>query len=230
MRWLLTSFWAICLTALNMTLDPARAQVPTDVVRRFVQNELGQVEGASRVDISVGSIDPRLQLAPCERSEPFVRSGTHLWGRTFVGLRCAAGAQWTISVPVQVRVYGPALVATHRLPAGQPISEADVRTDEVEWTREPQGVARDLSQLQHRCSSRPIEAGQPIGLNQLTEMAAISQGDPVKLVGLGDGFSITTDAIALAAAAEGQPVRVRLESGKIVTGTARDGRIVEVSF
>jgi len=226
MRWLLTFFWAVCL----MALHPARAQVPTDGVRRFVQSELGQIEGASRIDISVGSADSRLQLAPCERTEPFLRSGTRLWGRTFVGLRCAAGAQWTISVPVQVRVYGPALIALHRLPGGQPINEADVRTDEVEWTREAQGVVREVSQLQRRVPSHPIEAGQPIGLAQLSDMAAVSQGDPVKLVGQGRGFSITTDAVALASAPEGQPVRVRLESGKILTGTARDGRIVEVSF
>ncbi|HEX4598953.1 MAG TPA: flagellar basal body P-ring formation chaperone FlgA [Burkholderiaceae bacterium] len=226
MRWLLTFFWAICLTASG----PARAQVPTDAVRRFVQNEMGPIEGASRIDISVGSADPRLQLAPCERTETFLRSGARLWGRTFVGLRCVAGAQWTISVPVQVRVYGPALVAAQRLPSGQPISEADVRTEEVEWTREPQGVVRELSQLERRVASRPIEAGQPIGLALLSDLPAVGQGDPVKLVGRGHGFSITTDAVALAAAAEGQPVRVRLESGKILTGTARDGRVVEVSF
>jgi flagellar basal body P-ring formation protein FlgA len=226
MRWLLTFLWAICVTA----LAPARAQVPTETLRRFVQNEVGSIDGASRIDISIGAIDPRLQLPPCERSEPFLRSGTHLWGHTFVGLRCAAGAQWTISVPVQVRVYGLALVATRSLASGQPISEADVRIDEVEWTREPQGVVRELAQLQRRVPSRPIEAGQPIGLTQLSNMAAVAQGDSVKLVGRGNGFSITTDAIALAAAAEGQPVRVRLESGKILTGTARDGRVVEVSF
>jgi flagellar basal body P-ring formation protein FlgA len=226
MRLLLTFFWAVCLTS----LVPARAQVPTDAVHRFVQNEVGQIEGASRIDISVGAADSRLQLAPCARAVPFLRSGARLWGRTFVGLRCEAGARWTISVPVQVRVFGPALVATRALPSGQPIGESDVRTEEVEWTREPQGVVREFSELQRRVPSRPIEAGQPIALMRLTDLAAVGQGDPVKLIGRGNGFSITTDAIALAAAADGQPVRVRLESGKILTGTARDGRIVEVSF
>jgi flagellar basal body P-ring formation protein FlgA len=209
---------------------PAWAQVPTDAVRQFVQNELGQIEGASRIDISVGQADFKLQLAPCERAEPFLRNGARLWGRGFVGLRCASGAKWTINVPVQVRIYGAALVAVRALPAGQPIGEADVRTEEVEWTREAQGVARDFAQLQRRVPSRPIASGQPIGLALLSETPAVGQGDPVKLVGQGNGFSITTDAIALAAAAAGQPVRVRVESGKILTGTAREGRIVEVVF
>jgi flagellar basal body P-ring formation protein FlgA len=226
MRSLLTLFWGLCVTA----LAPAWAQVPADAVRHFVQSELGHIQGASRIDISVGQADPRLQLAPCERAEPFLRSGARLWGRSFVGLRCAAGAQWTISVPVQVRVYGPGLLAARPLPAGQPISEADVRAEEVEWTREPQGIAHDFSQLQRRVPSRPIEAGQPIGLALLSELPAVAQGDPVRLVGRGQGFSVTTDGVALATATAGQPVRVRVESGRILTGTAREGRIVEVAF
>jgi flagella basal body P-ring formation protein FlgA len=226
MRSLLTIVFWIGVTA----LAPALAQVQADSVRRFVQNELGRIEGASRIDISVGEPDSRLSLAPCEHAEPFLRSGARLWGRTFVGLRCLSGAQWTISVPVQVRVYGAGLVAARALPAGQPISEADLRTEEIEWTREPQGVAREFSQLQQRVPARPLAAGQPIGLALLTDVPAVAQGDPVKLVGRGQGFSITTDGVALAAASIGQPVRVRVESGKIVTGTAREGRIVEVAF
>src|SRR3989442_1026083 len=226
MRRLLTFWFWFCMT----TLAPAWGQASTDAVRQFVQNEIGSIDGASRIDISVGQADPKLQLAPCDRAEPFLRSGVRLWGRAFVGLRCASGAKWTISVPVQVRVYGAALVAARRLPAGQPISETDVRTEEVEWTREAQGVARELAQLQRRVPAHRIEAGQPIGLALLSDTPAVGQGDPVKLVGRGNGFSIATDAVALAAAAVGQPVRVRVESGKILTGTAREGRIVEVVF
>jgi flagella basal body P-ring formation protein FlgA len=227
-RPLLAIFWFVCATAL-MT---ARAQqpVPAESVRAFVQKEVGPVEGASRVEITVGQPDSRLQLAACERAEPFLRSGTRLWGRSFVGLRCVSGAQWTINVPVQVRVYGPGLVAARMLAAGQPISDADVRSEDLEWTRQPQGVAHDVSDLQGRVPTRPIEQGQPIGLALLAESPAVTQGDSVKLVGRGSGFSITTDAVALASAVPGQPVRVRVESGRILTGTARQGRIVEVSF
>lgn len=228
MRSLIIIVRSVCVAVL--TLASAQAQVPTDAVRRFVQNELGTIEGASRIDISVGEADSRLHLAPCEKTEPFLRSGTRLWGRTFVGLRCVSAAQWTISVPVQVRVVGPGLVAARLLPPGQPISQTDVRTEQVEWTLLPQGVVRDFSQVQHRVPSRPIEPGQPIGLALLVDAPAVAQGDEVKVVGRGNGFSISTDAVALATAAVGQPVRVRVESGKILTGTAREGRIVELVF
>jgi flagellar basal body P-ring formation protein FlgA len=222
-RWLITIF-------ISSICAPALAQVPVDLVRRFVQSELGPIDGASRIDISVGSTSSRLRLAPCDKAEPFARSGARLWGAGFVGVRCVSGAQWTISVPVQVRVYGAALVAARALAAGQPIGEAEVRTEQVEWTRDARGVARDVSQLRRRVAVRSIEPGEPIGLTLLREVPAVAQGDPVKVVGLGQGFSVTTDAVALAAAPAGQPVRVRVESGKILTGTAREGRVVEVLF
>jgi len=221
---------SLCVVALASTVSPAWSQVPVDTVRSFVQNELGTIEGASRVDISVGQTESRQHPAPCDRAEPFARSGARLWGRSFVGLRCVSGAQWTINVPVQVRVYGAALVAVRALAPGQPIDAADVRTEEVEWTRDPQGVVRDIAQLRRRAPIRAIEPGEPIGLAVLREVPAVAQGDPVKLIGRGQGFSVTTDAVALSAAPAGQPVRVRLESGKILTGTAREGRIVEVAF
>jgi flagella basal body P-ring formation protein FlgA len=222
-RWLITIL-------ISWSCAPAFAQVPVDLVHRFVQNELGTIDGASRIDISVGQAASRLHPAPCDKVQPFARSGARLWGSSFVGVRCVSGAQWTISVPVQVRVYGAALVAARVLRAGQPIDEADVRTEQVEWTRDAQGVVRDASQLHSRVPVRAIEPGEPIGLSLLREVPAVAQGDPVKVVGRGQGFSVTTDAVALAAAPAGQPVRVKVESGKILTGTAREGRIVEVLF
>jgi len=224
-RSLLTILW-ICECA----VVPASAQVPTEDVRRFVQSELVQVDEAARVQIAVGQPDARLHLAPCTRREPFLRAGARLWGHVFVGLRCIEGADWSINLPVDVRVYGPGLRAVHALPAGQLIGPADVVVEEVEWTREPQGVAKSLAQIEGRVPIRSIEAGQLVGLASLRQPPAVAQGDSVKLLALGQGFSIVTEAVALAAAPAGQLVRVRTESGKIVTGTARADRIVEVSF
>jgi len=49
-------------------------------------------------------------------------------------------------------------------------------------------------------------------------------------VGVGSGFSISTDGIALATVAAGELVRVRTDSGRTLSGIARKGRVVEVSF
>jgi flagella basal body P-ring formation protein FlgA len=145
-------------------------------------------------------------------------------------VRCLEGATWSITLPVTVRVFGPALVATRPLAAGAAVQPDDVRTEEVEWTREPQGVVATAAQLDQRVLARPIASGQPIALNALRAPQAVGQGEPVRVIGRGNGFSVTADGTALASATAGQPVRVRTDSGKILTGTARPGRVVEVQF
>ena len=97
-------------------------------------------------------------------------------------------------------------------------------------TREPGGVVVDASQVQDQICTRGLDVGQPIPLNCLRTLPAVGQGETVKLVGTGNGFSISTDGIALATAAPGESVRVRVESGRTVSGVARRGRVVEVEF
>lgn len=204
----------------------------------FVQSQAIGALGASpaaagalaRVEVTLGQLDPRLQLAPCARVEPFIPANARLWGRSHVGLRCTQGATWSVQMPVTVRVFGPALVATRPLAAHAPVGADDVTLAEVEWTREPQGVVTDPAQLDNRVPTRPIAIGQPLPLAALRAPVVISPGDPVKVLGQGQGFAVSADAVALAAAQDGQPVRVRTESGRVLTGTARSGRRVEVTF
>jgi flagella basal body P-ring formation protein FlgA len=206
------------------------ADAPAQVMRRFVAGELARSQPALRAEIGIGDIDPRLRLAPCAHIEAFLRPGARLWGRSFVGLRCLQRPGWSISVPVSVRLFGPALVATQPLAALQAISASAVRREEVEVTREPAGVVTEAAQLEDRICTRPVETGQPIPLNCLRMVPAVGQGDAVKLVGIGSGFSISTEGTALATVAAGETVRVRTESGRTVSGVARKGRVVEVEF
>lgn len=202
--------------------------------RRFVEQQAASTLAAAgaqaRIEVAVGELDARVKLAPCARTEFFVPSGARLWGRTRIGLRCVQGAIWSALIPVQVRIHGPALVAARHLAPLQPITEDDVHVAEVEWTREVLGVVTAAEQLDNRVPTRPIAVGQPIPVAALRAPQVVSQGDAVKVVGTGRGFSVSTAAVALAAAQDGQAVRVRTETGRVLTGTARAGRIVEVAF
>jgi len=203
-----------------------------EAIRLHALREAAAAAGGaqSRIEVVVGEIDSRLALAACNRTEVFLPAGARFWGRAFAGIRCVEGATWSINVPVTVRVFGPALVASRALTAGAAIQAEDVRTAEVEWTREAQGVATSPAQLDQRVLARPISSGQPIPLAALRAPQAVGQGEPVRVVGRGNGFSISAEGVALASAVAGQSVRVRTESGRILTGTARAGRLVEVQF
>jgi flagella basal body P-ring formation protein FlgA len=206
-----------------------------DSVRRFVEREAaaGGANGATaglRVEVTVGELDPRLQLAPCGRIEPFIAPGARILGRTSVGLRCTQGATWSVLLPVTVRIFGNALVASRPLPAMQPVTTEDLHAAEVEWTRETTGLVIDRAQLDNQVLARPIAAGQPIPLAALRAQQVIGAGDPVTIQGSGSGFSVALDGVALNAASVGQAVRVRTESGRVIQGTARGQRRVEMAF
>jgi len=220
------------LLALSCAGGAWAAPALQESVRMYVLRESATAVGGtqSRIDVTVSDVDARLQLAPCARTEVFVPSGGRLWGRSFAGVRCLEGATWSINVPVTVRIYGPALVAEKPLAAGASVQPDEVRIAEVEWTRESQGVVTATAQLEQRVLARPVSSGQPIPLAALRAPQAVGQGEPVRLVGRGNGFSISADGVALASAVAGQSVRVRTDAGKIVTGTARSGRVVEVQF
>lgn len=197
------------------------------------QTQFASIKGA-RIQVQVGTINPRLSQAPCAQLQFSVvqgpGQGQRLWGRSAVMARCAPDSGWFVRIPVTVRIWAPALVAARTVSALAPIRPEDVRSTEVELTREPQGVATEFVQIDGRVSMRMVNVGQPIALVALRAPQVVNQGDPVKVMGQGQGFAIATEAVAMGSALEGQSVRVRTESGRVLTGIARSGRIVEVNF
>lgn len=224
--------WLLCMV-LGMGAAPMQAQpspvAGSDPIQTFVERNLPAGQGAptGRIQITVGSLDPRLQLAPCQRIEPYLLPGTRLWGRTSIGVRCLEGASWTVSLPVTVTVHGLAVVAAEPLAAGSSAGTAAVRIEEVELTREPGTPVTDPAQLNGKTLTRSLSAGQVLRLESLRATPTVVAGDPVRIDMVGKGFLIQSEGQALSAGAEGQPLRVRTESGRIVSGTLK-GRAVEI--
>jgi flagella basal body P-ring formation protein FlgA len=207
--------------------DPAgvasAAPDPTaDVIRMLVERELGATH---RVEVKVGQLDPRLRLSACTRVEPYLPPGARLWGRTSIGVRCVEGASWAAMLPVTVSVYGKTLITITPLVAGAPLSVADFRIDDVDLTRESGPLVTDPAQLAGKVLNRNLPAGQPLRADALRVPATVSAGDPIKILLIGQGFTIASEGVALAPAGEGQLLRVRTEAGRVVAGTVRDRTI-----
>lgn len=217
---------AACLMALA---PAALAQSPVgdlDKVRLFVESQASTA--TARVEVTIGQPDSRLTLAPCQRAEPFLPAGSRLWGKSWVGLRCVEGARWSITIPVEVKVWGPALISARALPANQPVQASDVQLQEIELSKESATVFADARSLEGKLLARPVAAGQAMRTDFFKAAPVIAQGDAVRLVAKGPGFSVSTDALALQHAGDGQAIRVKTEAGRVVTGVARPGRVVEV--
>ena len=195
-------------------------------IDRLVRKTLGE---RHRVEIDHVNLDQRLRQAPCERLEPFVPAGARLWGRSSVGMRCADGTKWNVAIPINVRVFGPALVASTTVLGGAPASERDFRLAEVELTRQSRNLVDDPTLLNGRVLGRAVSAGQPLRAEDLRVAQTVAPGDPIQIRLIGNGFEIGAEGVALSGAGDGQPVRVRTDNGKILSGTAR-GRTVEIQM
>lgn len=187
-----------------------------------------QLPHRARVEVAVGELDPRLRLAPCHRIEPFVPPGQRLWGRSKIGLRCADGARWTVYLPVTVKVFGTALVARTALPAGATLGDADTAQAEVDLAEEPSAALVDAQAVVGRQLARPLQPGQALRAVHLRPRQWFAAGETVQIRAGGSGFSIAATGQALTPGLEGQPVRVRTESGRVLTGEAVGERRVEV--
>ncbi len=228
----LLTLTALLLSAGAALAQPAAARTDAAVlqqtVEQFLQVQTGGLPG--KVGLSVGPIEPRLSLGPCAAPEAFLMPGARAWGRTTVGVRCAAPSVWTVYIQAKVTVEGDYVASAVPLAQGQPIVAAQLTTLRGDLTALPPGVATDPGQVVGRSSNLSLPAGVPLRLDTLRSRQVVLQGQLVRLVSSGNGFSISSEGKAAANAAEGQLVQVRTASGQSVSGVARAGGLVEVAF
>jgi flagella basal body P-ring formation protein FlgA len=226
------------LTALGLLWLPwlpaasAPAQSPAAQVRQTVEDYIRrETQGfPGKVSYRITPLDARTKLARCDAYEPFQPAGTTPWGRTTVGVRCLGPASWTLYVQVRISVEAQYLVAARPLAAGQIVGENDFVTRSGDLGTLPAAVLMDAGQALGKTVRIGIAAGQPLRSDQLTAPWAVQQGQKVKTVSRGAGFSVSNEGRALNNAQEGQVVQVRTPAGQTVSGIARPGGIVEITY
>lgn len=185
----------------------------------------------TRVEVDVGELDPRLRLAPCQQVQPYLPPGARPWGRTRVGLRCLQGAtHWNVYLPVTVKVFGRALVASAALPAGAVLTEQDLREEEVDFAAGPGSAVTDAASAVGRALARPLAAGEALRATDLKARQYFAVGQMVQVVAVGDGYQVSSEGQALSPGLEGRLVRVRTDSGRVVSGVAVAENRVEIAL
>lgn len=184
-----------------------------------------------RVEVIPGTLDPRLRLAPCRRIQPFLPPGHKAWGRTRMGLRCVEGAvAWSVTLPLTVRVFAPALVAGQPLVAGTVLEAQHLQLAEVDWAAADSAAQAQPAALVGRTLARPVVAGQAVRDADLRRRQWFAMGDTVQIVAVGPGFAVSGEGVALTPGLEGQVARIRTENGRTVSGVAVGERRLEVNL
>jgi flagellar basal body P-ring formation protein FlgA len=182
-----------------------------------------------RVDVRIGQLDPRLKLAPCANVQPYLPMGMKLWGNARIGLRCAdAGVRWNVFLPITVDVFGPGLVAAAPLSAGTVLTATDVKAGTVNLSASLSAALTAPELAIGRTLAKPLAPGDTLRDGDLRTRQWFAAGDTVRIVAGGNGWRIHGEGQAMNPGLEGQAVRVRTESGRIVSGVAAGDRMVEV--
>ena len=187
--------------------------------------------GALRLEVSVGQLDPRLRLAPCVRVEPYLPDGMRLWGKARIGLRCAQGTtRWNVYLPITVKAFGSGLVVTTNKAGGSVLTEADLTLGEVDLAETGSVAMIDARLVVGRTLTQTVRPGQSLRQSHLRPRQWFAAGETVTVLAQGAGFSVSGEGQALSNGIEGQPVRVRTESGRVLTGQAVGERRVELAL
>lgn len=202
------------------------SEVVINAVDQFLRIQTRGLPG--RVKYSIPPLDPRTQLAPCPALEAFLPPGARLWGRISVGVRCLAEGGWTIYVPAQVSVTANYLVSARPLSPGQALNMNDVVIQSGDLASLPGGVLTDIQQALGKNVRNAIGAGQPLRSDMLMAPWVVQQGQTVKIISKGPGFSVSSEGRAMNNAADGQIAQARLGNGQTISGVARSGGIIEI--
>lgn len=203
-----------------------------DISNQWLQGALAQTEAQQsmplRMEVQVGKLDPRLNLAPCLRVEPYLPSGSKLWGRTRIGMRCVEGTKpWNVFMPVTIRAFGPAWVLVNNVSMGEVLTHEHAMQSEVDWAESPHSIIALPDDWVGQTAARNLTAGMALRQTMVKAPEIFKPGAGVKVLVQGSGFAVTSSGKALESGSAGQNVRVRMENGRTVIGTVnQQGEVV----
>lgn len=223
----------LCLISSGLSFGQSEQQFQDTNSLRIAAEEFLSTQTTGfpgKLNITIGKIDNRLKLPACANVLAFLLPGSKPWGKISVGLRCSIPTPWTIYVSAQVQVTADYYVAATPLAQGQLITLTDIRKVSGDLANLPTGVITNPQQVIGRSLITSLASGSVLRMDALKSTPAILQGQSIKVISAGPGFQVTTEALALNNANEGQVARAKTTSGQLVSGIARVGGIIDISF
>jgi flagella basal body P-ring formation protein FlgA len=217
--------------AVPAAIDPAFAEQLQRLATDSAHAVLSDGTPPVRIEVELGQLDPRLQLAPCAQIQPYLPAGTRPLGRTRIGLRCIDGqARWNVFLPVTVKLFAQAVVTTAPLPMGTVLQASHFTLAEVDLAERADPAFTVTTAILGRTLARALGAGDTLRRNDVKARQYFQAGDLVRVVAVGNGYAVSAEGQAMSHGIEGQPARVRTESGRIITGVPAGDRRVEVAL
>jgi flagellar basal body P-ring formation protein FlgA len=187
-------------------------------------------QGAGMLTLQVAPLDPRLRVAACDRTlTGFLTNGAQVRAQTMVGVRCEGSVRWTVYTSVSVASQITVLIARRSMPRDTEIATADFSVE----TRRVAGMASAYvtapETLAGQRLGRPINAGDPLTVEELAPANLVHRGQQVVLLAHAGGLEVRMAGTALADGRASQRIKVQNQSSqRVVEGVVLSSNEIEI--
>ena len=207
------------------SLDAIRATAQTFVTKHVPKQD------AASVTVNVGTLDPRLRLAPCpEQLKAALPSSATFRDRMTIAVSCAGATNWTVYVPVSIETQTQILVLRRAVARGARLTADDVEVQ----TRLVQGTSdsylTDAAELAGYTIKRPLGAGAALTPDVLMPDLVVKRGQQVTLLASVGGLQVRAVGQVMNDAPMGGRAKVQnISSGRIVEGVVETADVIRIS-
>ncbi len=158
---------------------------------------------------------PQAQWPTCQRPKLTLADNNRFTGNMSVAVQCERKQFLQVTVDAEGRYW----VAHEAIPAGATVGRQQIVEKRGSLSKLPASLVFNPQEIVGSVAARTLNPGQPIVAGQLRKSWVIKTGDEVDVVLSGDGFRIRSKGRATTNAAVNDPVRIRMASGQVITGS-----------
>lgn len=203
----------LCLTLVAFShvsaMDVHSVKALQKSVEAYLQEAYRDVD-AVKLDITIGNLDPRLQLKQCE--QPLVMTlndPKQNGGNLTVYTRCEDASPWSVYVSAQVSLFRAVWVASHNLARGKIITEADLTQEIMNISSLRQGQINHRESILGQEVQRPIAKGDPFRRAALDSPMVVKRGEIVMIELQAGAISVSSMGTAMSHGRIGDRIKVR---------------------
>ncbi|MBD1228070.1 flagellar basal body P-ring formation chaperone FlgA [Xenorhabdus griffiniae] len=194
-------------------------------IAQLIDDYFRQIHRPSNHQVSVEIKTPEQQWPVCEHPEIQPLLSNKNWGNLSVPVTCGQQRRF---IQVYVNVIGPYLVSKRAISRNTALTIKDFQVKTGSLDKLPNDIIRNSKAIQNGIALRNIPAGQFITRNMLRRPWAIQAGQNVVVTVDGHHFQVRYEGKAINNAASFDNIRVRLNSGQVITGEAQENGSVKM--